>query len=97
LVDSAFFPVSTATAVSAGNGLANALSLYMLGQKFGSGVVVAQPGGAGAAASAFINIFLDRDLPNTARAQQLANACQALALTTLVVFPYPLPPSVPLT
>lgn len=85
----------TGSASSAAQALANALTLYITGQQFGSGVA-APPTGASAAASAFSAIFSNRELPNPARAQLLADACQALALTTLVAFPPPLPTPAPL-
>jgi len=92
LVASVFSPVSTATPQSAGQGLANALSLYFTGQMFGAGVA-APPTGSAAAVAAFSAAFANRDLPNDSRAQQFASACQTLALTTLVNFPPPMPPS----
>lgn len=83
---------ATGSAVSAGQSLANALTLYMAGQQFGPGVA-APPLGAAAAATAFVAIFLDLQADNAARAEQLAGACQALALTSIVTFPPPVPPS----
>lgn len=84
--------LSTGAAASAGQGLANALSLYMTGQQFGPGVA-APPTGSAAAVAAFSAAFANLELPNAARAQQFASACQALALTTIVTFPPPMPPS----
>lgn len=86
LVTSAFSAVPTATADSAAQGLAKALTDYITGQQFGDGVA-APPAGGAAAASAFSAVLSDLELPNTARAQLLANACQDLARSTFVTFP----------
>jgi len=83
---------STGAAASAGQALADALVLYITGQLFGPGVAAPPTGGA-AAASAFSSAFSNLELPSAARAQLLASACQALALTTLVTFPPPTPPA----
>lgn len=80
------------SAASAGQSLANALTAYMAGQQFGPGVA-APPTGTAAAASSFVATFSNLQMPNSARAAQLAAACQTLALTVIVTFPSPIPPS----
>ncbi|MCY1019294.1 hypothetical protein [Pyxidicoccus sp. MSG2] len=79
------------SALAAGQDLATALSAYIQGQLFGTGTA-GPPAGTALAASAFGATFTNVDLENGVRAQQLAQACQALALSTVVAFPTPLPP-----
>lgn len=80
------------SAALAGQGLANALSAYILNQTFGAGVA-GTPTGATAAVSAFTETFSNLKLANGDRAQKLAEACQKLALSTIVTFPPPTPPA----
>lgn len=82
----------TRDAALAGQGLANALSAYLTGQSFGAGVSNA-PLGTALATTAFSSAFANLQLGNSARAQAIAGACQALALTTIVIFPAPMPPA----
>ncbi|MBN1203774.1 MAG: hypothetical protein JXB05_02475 [Myxococcaceae bacterium] len=88
--------LNAGSAASAGQALASALAAYMTGQLFGAGSSAA-PTGTSAAATALIAAFSDLNpqTPNALRAQQIATACQALAVTTLVTFPPSVPPIPP--
>lgn len=79
-------------ALAAGQALAGALSAYMAGQTFGAGVSAA-PLGTAIAATALGGVFSNLDLSSSDRAQQIAQACQDLAVTTVVTFPSPMPPA----
>lgn len=88
--------LASGSAVSAAQGLASALAAYMTGQVFGAGIAAA-PLGTSAAAAAFTTALSDLSpqTPNALRAQSLATACQALALTVIVTFPPSTPPIPP--
>ena len=92
LAASATAAFSAQSAASAGSLLGSGLALYMTGQVFGPGASL-PPAGTGAAISTFTSIFSNVDLPNNVRAQQMATAAHAPAITTLVVFPIPPGPS----
>lgn len=92
LAASATAAFSAQSAAAAGSLLGTGLALYYTGQLFGSGAAM-PPAGTSAAISTFTSIFSNVDLPNNARAQQMAQAAALLALTTIVVFPPPLVPS----
>lgn len=90
--------VTAAAALEAGVGptsgmlLAAAVAGYYAGQLFSTGVAsfpVALPAGAALMTAA----LLDLNLPQPARADQIAQACHLMALSTVVVFPPPLPPA----
>jgi hypothetical protein len=85
------FQQDPGSAASAAQGIADALSLYIAGQLFGAGVA-SPPVGTAAASSSLVTTFSNLELDNSTRAQQIALACQTLALTTAVIFPSPLPP-----
>ncbi|MBN1203484.1 MAG: hypothetical protein JXB05_00985 [Myxococcaceae bacterium] len=80
------------TAEKAGDEVAKALESYIKDQVFGAGVANA-PLGTAAAAQALSGIFSNLELANDARALQIAQACQTMALTTVVKFPSPTPPA----
>lgn len=80
----------------AGTQLAMGLVAYVAGQLFGPGVA-SPPAGAAAAQAAITGVFADLDLPLSSRADQLAAATHALALTTIVVFPPIVSPPLPVT
>ena len=84
------------SAAGAGQGMASALAVYMTGQVFGAGVA-SPPTGAAAAGAAFTATFLDvsNQTTNAMRAQRIAQACQAMAITTIVIFPPSTPPIPP--
>jgi len=86
------FQQDPGSAASAAQGMANALTLYITGQVFGAGAA-SPPLGTAAAISSLTTTFSNLDLDNATRAQQLALACQTLALTTVVTFPPPTPPA----
>lgn len=72
--------------------LASAVAAYYAGQLFGAGVAsfpVALPAGIVMITTA----LLDLNMPKSARASQIAQACHAMALSTIVVFPAPLSPA----
>lgn len=89
---------SAAGALEAGVGptsgmlLATSVATYYAGQLFGAGVAsfpTALPAGMAMTTSA----LLDLNLPKAARAQMIAQACLLMAVSTIVVFPAPLPPA----
>jgi hypothetical protein len=86
------FQQDPGTPLSAAQGIADALSLYITGQLFGAGAAGLPPGTA-AATSSLLSTFSNLELDNSTRAQQIALACQTLAISTLVTFPSPLPPA----
>jgi hypothetical protein len=72
--------------------LALAVASYISGQSFGAGVA-SFPAAVSAGQVLFTQAFLTQDLPAKDRAQLFADGCYAMALSTPVVFPPPLPPS----
>jgi hypothetical protein len=75
-------------AQGAASQLALAIATYYTGQSFGSGVAsfpIALPTGISAISSVFFNL----ELSNADRAQQIATACYAMAVSTIVIFPNP--------
>jgi hypothetical protein len=72
--------------------LSVAVATYYAGQLFGAGVAtfpVALPAGMALMTAA----LLDLNIPKSARASQMAQACHLMALSTIVIFPAPLPPA----
>jgi hypothetical protein len=96
LASSAAGALGAGQAAAAGALLATALTAYLAGQVFGPGVASA-PVGAAAAQAAFAAVFADLDAAPPARADRIAQATWALALTTIVVFPPVVSPPVPVT
>lgn len=80
----------------AGALLATAVTGYLTGQVFGPGVASA-PLGAAATQVALAAVFSDLGADTADRADRVALATWALALTTLVVFPPVVSPPVPVT
>jgi hypothetical protein len=80
----------------AGAQLALGLMGYMAGQVFGPGVA-SPPVAVSAAQSAITAVFSNLDLPNAARANQIATGIHALAISTIVVFPPLVSPPTPVT
>jgi hypothetical protein len=81
-------------APASGNALAAAVALYIVGQSFGTGIAnmpLAQSG----VGALFAATFADMNGDRSTKAQQIANGCLLLAVTTIVVFP-PAPPLPPL-
>lgn len=76
----------------AGQQLGLAVASYMAGQAFGAGVA-SFPAAASVMFSEFGAVFADLDLPPAARAQRMAAACMSAAVSTIVVFPSPMPPA----
>jgi hypothetical protein len=74
-----------------GSQLATALASYMAGQVFGAGTA-AMPAASGAVAPAFAAVFSNLAMERDDRARLIALGCYTLALSTVVVFPPPLPP-----
>lgn len=72
--------------------LASAVAAYYAGQLFGAGVA-SFPAALPAGMALITAALLDLNLPQNARASQIAQACHVMALSTIVVFPAPLPPS----
>jgi hypothetical protein len=83
-------------AATAGALLATALTAYLAGQSFGAGIAL-PPVGIAAAQAAFAGVFGDLDADTPVRADRLAQATWALAITTVVVFPPVVSPPVPVT
>lgn len=78
----------------AGMQLAIGLMSYMAGQVFGPGVA-SPPAAVSAAQSAITAVFSNLDLPNVARANQIATGVYTLAISTIVVFPPVISPPTP--
>jgi len=78
-------------APGAGAQLALAVAAYYAGQNFGAGVAT-YPAAVAAGTATFSQVFADMNSPIPARAQQMAGACQIMAVSTIVTFPSPLPP-----
>jgi len=78
----------------AGMQLAMGLMGYMAGQAFGPGVA-SPPTAVSAAQSAITAVFSNLDLPNSARANQIATGVYTLATSTIVVFPPVISPPTP--
>ncbi len=75
---------------AAGAQLALAVAGYMAGQLFGTGTA-AFPLASSAVAVVFGAVFADLEMADEDRAQKIAEGCLILAVSTLVVFPPPLP------
>ena len=76
---------------AAGSQLAMAVASYYSGQVFGPGTA-SFPTASAAATAAFAAVFADLESDGEERAERLALGCTVLALSTLVVFPPPMPP-----
>lgn len=96
LAASAAGAFSAQASVAAGALLATGLTAYLAGQVFGAGVA-SPPVGTGAAQAAFAAVFADLDASTSSRADRIAQASWALALTTIVVFPPVVSPPAPVT
>jgi len=72
--------------------LATAVAGYYAGQLFGAGVA-SFPAALPAGMALITAALLDLNLPKKTRADQIAQACHLMALSTIVVFPAPLPPA----
>lgn len=79
------------SAPAAGAQLALAVAGYYAGQSFGAGVAT-YPAAVSAGVATFSQVFADLNSPLSARAQQMAGACQIMAVSTIVTFPAPLVP-----
>jgi hypothetical protein len=74
-----------------GSQLATAVASYMSGQVFGAGTA-SFPATSAPVSLAFAAVFSNLELEQAERARQIAVGCHVLALSTIVVFPAPLPP-----
>ncbi|MDT1061992.1 hypothetical protein RM190_09005 [Paracoccus sp. CPCC 101403] len=79
-------------APAAGQGIAISFMAYVAGQSFGPGVA-APPIATSAAAAAIGMVLADLNVPQSSRADQIAAALHAQALSSIVTFPPPMPPS----
>ena len=87
------FPCVTAAArKSQLEALLIAFMAYVAGQAFGPGVS-APPSATAAAGAAIGAAFADRDGPQSARADQIAQALHLQAMSSIVAFPPPMPPA----
>ena len=77
---------------AAGQLLAVAAAGYIAGQTFGGGTA-SFPVALAAGIAGFTAALNNLDLTNSARAQQIAAATHMMTLSTIVVFPAPLPPA----
>lgn len=75
---------------AAGSQLAMAVASYYSGQVFGAGTA-SFPTATAAVTVAFAAVFADLQSSSEERAERLAAGCTLLALSTLVVFPPPMP------
>lgn len=78
----------------AGMQLAVGLMTYMAGQVFGPGVA-SPPTAVGAGQSAFSSVFSNLNMNRAARANQMAGGVHTMAISTIVIFPPPISPPVP--
>jgi hypothetical protein len=76
--------------------LALGLMGYMAGQVFGPGVA-SPPVAVSAAQSAIAAVFSNLDMPNSARANQIATGVYTLAVSTIVIFPPIISPPSPVS
>ena len=76
----------------AGQQVGLAFMAYVAGQAFGPGVS-APPSATAAAGAAIGAAFADRDGPQSARADQIAQALHLQAMSSIVAFPPPMPPA----
>ncbi|GAA1552961.1 hypothetical protein GCM10009789_03130 [Kribbella sancticallisti] len=96
LASSAGAALAAGRAEAAGALLATALVAYMAGQAFGPGVA-SPPLGPALAQTALTGVFADLDTATSDRADRMAQAVWALALTTIVVFPPVISPPAPVS
>lgn len=82
----------TQAAPAAGAALDAALSVYMMGQLFGTGAS-APPVLTGSLGPSFGVVFADLESSRESRADTLSLLVYAMAVSTPVVFPPPLPPA----
>ena len=75
-------------AQGAGAQLALAVATYYAGQSFGPGVATF-PVAVAAGVSSIGAVFADHEMAMPDRAQQIATACQTMAVSTVVAFPNP--------
>ena len=72
--------------------LATAVATYYSGQLFGAGVS-SFPAAVSAGISQITAAFLDLNLTKPVRADMIAQGCLVMAVSTIVIFPAPLPPA----
>jgi hypothetical protein len=77
-------------ASAAGQQVGLAFMAYVAGQSFGAGVAMPPAAPSGPAIGA---AFADVDSPQSARADKIAQALHLQAMSSIVVFPPPLPPA----
>jgi hypothetical protein len=75
--------------------LAAAVASYYAGQLFGAGVATF-PTALPAGMALMTMALLDLNLPKSARASQMAQACHLMAISTIVAFPVAPPPPSPI-
>ncbi|MBE7451079.1 MAG: hypothetical protein HS111_19950 [Kofleriaceae bacterium] len=92
LAGAAAAALATGDARGAGQQLALALAQYMAGQTFGAGVS-ALPVATPALVLALGEVFAAHDLDDDRRATLIAAATHLTAVSTIVTFPTPIPPS----
>jgi len=92
LASQAIAALSAMAPQAAGSLLGAAVAAYITGQAFGAGVA-GVPLAAAAGGADIGGAFADLDAAPSARAQRIANACQTIAVSTIVIFPPPLPPA----
>ena len=77
---------------AAGQLLALAAASYLAGQTFGAGTATF-PAALAVGMAGITAAFNNLELSNSARAQQIALAVYLMTISTIVVFPAPLPPA----
>ena len=80
------------SAAGAGQGIALSFMAYVAGQSFGPGVA-APPVATAAAGAAITAALSDLDAAQSSRADQIAAALQAQAMSAIVTFPPPMSPA----
>lgn len=84
--------LQSGAAAAVGQGIALSFMAYVAGQSFGPGTA-APPVATAAAGSAITAALSDTGLPQSSRADRIAAALHAQALSTIVTFPPPMPPA----
>lgn len=80
------------SAAAAGQGIALSFMAYVAGQSFGPGIA-APPAATAAAGTAIAAALSDTGTAQSARADRIASALHAQALSAIVTFPPPMPPA----
>ena len=92
LTSQAASALQAGAAPASGMMLATAVATYYSGQLFGSGAA-SFPTAVSAGIAQITAAFLDVNLQKPTRADMIAQGCLVMAVSTIVIFPAPLPPA----